>query len=201
MKIFVCVRNREGDWGETPFGAGEQCFYEIPDSAICRSGNPFFVPDFDGKFTAWPSLAVRIGKLGKGVAPRFALRYVDAAGPALAVTATELLEALRGSGDPWTRATAFDRCLMLGNLEEVSPLLECNPIEYRFGAKTITYCLGTALREIADAVAMISEQNTIKTGDIILTGLAPDGFALHRGPRVEALARSREQKIIDIPVR
>ena len=48
--------------------------YEIPDSSLLRSGQPFFIPDFAGEFRAMPSAVVRIGRLGKGIAPRFAVR-------------------------------------------------------------------------------------------------------------------------------
>ena len=50
----------------------------LPDTALLMRGRPFFVPDF-----AWPCTVqlhgvVRIARLGKNIAPRFAYRYYDA---------------------------------------------------------------------------------------------------------------------------
>lgn len=50
----------------------------VADSAIARSGQPWFLPD-RGKDWRWrPALALRISRLGKGVALKYAPRYFDA---------------------------------------------------------------------------------------------------------------------------
>ena len=51
-----------------------------PDSAILKGGKPFFIPDFAERFDYEAELVVRISKLGKNIAPRFAHRYYDAVG-------------------------------------------------------------------------------------------------------------------------
>lgn len=50
----------------------------IPDSAIGRDSQPWFLPDFGSNWRGYEAVAVRIGRLGKGIAPKFAERYVDA---------------------------------------------------------------------------------------------------------------------------
>ncbi|HAO63855.1 MAG TPA: 2-hydroxyhepta-2,4-diene-1,7-dioate isomerase, partial [Porphyromonadaceae bacterium] len=40
---------------------------------------PFFIPDFAPEFVLHPALAVRIDRLGKNIAPRFAHRYYQSA--------------------------------------------------------------------------------------------------------------------------
>jgi len=49
----------------------------IPDSAIGRTHQPWFVPDFGHDWTSRYALAARIGRLGKGIAPKYVERYVD----------------------------------------------------------------------------------------------------------------------------
>lgn len=49
----------------------------IPDSAIGRTSQPWFVPDFGHNWTAHYALAARIGRLGKGISPKYAERYID----------------------------------------------------------------------------------------------------------------------------
>lgn len=107
MKIFAVIHN----YGETspgsPMGEGETSWYEMPDSALLRTGNPFFVPDFDSEFRAFPSICFRIGRLGKSIASRFAYRYIDSWTASVAVAATGLLRTQREAGMPWTRLRGF----------------------------------------------------------------------------------------------
>ena len=98
MKIFAAVGNHAGfipAYGESVVPSDRDIphgfWYEIPDSSIIRSGNPFFVPDFDTRFVALPSIAVRICKLGKGIAPRFVPRYYDEVTFGLSVVAADRL--------------------------------------------------------------------------------------------------------------
>lgn len=50
----------------------------IPDSAIGRDSQPWFLPDFGSNWRGYEAVAVRISRLGKGIVPRYAERYVDA---------------------------------------------------------------------------------------------------------------------------
>lgn len=50
----------------------------IPDSAIGRDSQPWFLPDFGSNWHGYEAVAVRISRLGKGILPKFADRYVDA---------------------------------------------------------------------------------------------------------------------------
>lgn len=54
-------------------------FRVIPDSAIGRTGQPWFLPDSGSGWRARFALAVRISRLGKCISPAFYSRYVDAA--------------------------------------------------------------------------------------------------------------------------
>ena len=56
--------------------------YLMADSSILYTGRPFFVPDFAQEFVATPTIVVRMNRLGKCVAPKFAHRYWDALLPA-----------------------------------------------------------------------------------------------------------------------
>ena len=62
-----------GNYGDSK----EECTtYLMADSAILYTGRPFFIPDFAQRFEAAPSIVVRTGRLGKAVAPKFALHAV-----------------------------------------------------------------------------------------------------------------------------
>ena len=56
----------------------EPVIFLKPDSALLKDGKPFFIPDFSKQVDYETELVVRISRLGKNIAPRFAHRYYDA---------------------------------------------------------------------------------------------------------------------------
>ena len=80
----------------------------IPDSAIQKSGKPFFVPDFASRFQFSAAAAVHVCRLGKNIAQRFANRYYEEAGLCLVFEAKDLLDTLNANGKPIAMATSFD---------------------------------------------------------------------------------------------
>ena len=153
----------------------------ISQSGILQGGNPFFVPDFAGHFEARTALAIKIGKLGKGIAPRFAGRYIEEAAPAILFVATDLLKHLQQNGLPWTPAISYDRCLAIGkfwNIQsegnhrryDISLVLESSgsSIDSKWDSDSIDLT-------IEETISVLSRDNTIKTGDIILFGISGSG--------------------------
>lgn len=173
----------------------------MPDSSVLRSGNPFFVPDFDSEFQIFPSICYRIGRLGKSIAGRFAHRYIDAATIAIAVVATPLLKRLRTAGMPWTRAVAFDRSCMLGNLEPIDTFIGCDQLTIKCGNHTLKYDLSSLNQPIERLIEMISADNTLKNGDLILAGLTAKGITLTPGMTLNAHANDLNKKLIDINIK
>lgn len=49
-----------------------------PDSAWLNRNLPLFIPNLEGQWTATPYAVVRISRLGKSIAQKFASRYYDA---------------------------------------------------------------------------------------------------------------------------
>ncbi len=152
----------------------------ISQAAILQGGNPFFVPDFASKFEARTALAIKIGRLGKGIAQRFAHRYVDSAAPAILFVASDLLDSYKSSGYPWSPAISYDRSLALGKFTDM-PLDECKNCKIHLlldspnGAINACWSAETLCPSIEETISAISCDNARKLGDIILIGLAPSG--------------------------
>lgn len=89
MKIFNII----GRYSDVP--EQEINWHMLQDSTVIRSDNPFFVPDFDTEFRLYPSLAIRIDRLGKSIAPKFAHRYYAQVTLAATVRAENILSELR----------------------------------------------------------------------------------------------------------
>lgn len=127
MKIFR-VNRRVGEWPReaeealrTPYGAPLRALdvNVLADSAANRNNRPMFVPDFAREGWVVEVLpAVRIGRLGKFIAPRFAHRYIQD------ILLTAFLH--QPDGDPVAPlACLFDGALTLGNPIPNSAF--CNP--------------------------------------------------------------------------
>lgn len=193
MKVFCVIDNIAGGESSEPF------WYMLPDSSVLRSGNPFFVPDFDTEFKAFPSIAVRIDRLGKSIAPRFASRYFSEVTAGVAVAATGLLEKLRSDGMPWDRAVAFDRSCFIGDYVSSEKLIEEGGMNVICGQTTQKIRLEDMRYGIEDIIARVSMTNTLKTGDIILVALSAAGIPLNEGETLDAYCG--EARTLEIRIR
>lgn len=73
----------------------EPVIFLKPDSAILKDGKPFFIPDFSNEVHYETEVVVRICRLGKNIAPRFAHRYYDAVTVGIDFTARDLQRKFR----------------------------------------------------------------------------------------------------------
>ncbi len=178
MTIYAITDSLIADSGAA--GISGPIWTLISQSAILQGGNPYFVPDFASRFEARLALAVKIGKLGKGIAPRFAYRYAGSVAPAVVFVAADRLNMLRENGLPWTSALSYDRSLAIGTFlpmeyERISQCVCSLAIESASGCEEFSLqpsASGSSLEEVIEA---ISRDNTLKTGDILLIGLAAEG--------------------------
>ena len=100
----------------------EPVIFLKPDSAILKDGKPFFIPDFSNEVHYEAEVVVRICRLGKNIAPRFAHRYYDAVTVGIDFTARDLQRKFREAGNPWELCKGFDNSAAIGTfvpLEQV----------------------------------------------------------------------------------
>lgn len=88
--------------------------YAVPDTALLKDNRPFFIPDFAQPCTYQASLVLRIGRLGRSIAPRFAHRYIDAVTVGIAFTADNLWREAVEKGLPWDVSKGFDNAAVVG---------------------------------------------------------------------------------------
>ena len=84
------------------------------DSCLLNGRKPFFMPDWSNEIGVTPCLILRVSRLGKEIAPKFADRYYDAIAPGEDFVALDILREAQAEGKPWTRALAFDYSLAIG---------------------------------------------------------------------------------------
>ena len=117
MKIFAVGMNylEHNKSLHVPFSKPEvPVIFTKADSALLKDHKPFFIPDHLGRVEYETEIVVRICKLGKTVAERFAPRYYDAVTVGIDFTAREMQQKLRREGLPWELCKGFDGSAALG---------------------------------------------------------------------------------------
>lgn len=170
----------------------------FPDSAIIKNGNPFFIPDFDSEFSGCLYMAVKISRLGKNIAPRFASRYYSEAAPVIAVYAQNLLNQLREAGLPWTAATGFDKSLVVGSFTNYPLSSDSSCTLERSNSKSIIFTLPSP-EETALAIHEISRYNSLKMGDLILIPIKTEILKITLDTLITI--KNQEEILLQMPIR
>lgn len=161
---------------DTPYDAsGLPSVTLVADSALVMPGRPLFLPDFSQHWRGIVYLGVRISKLGKGVAPKFARRYYDAVCAAFHPLAFSDTGERIGAGF----AGLYDGAVVLGRMlgaEEGAEYIDAEYIDIACGLQT----LAVDMAMVDKAVSAVSYWSTLKTGDIIM----PAGMMLDAPLRV-----------------
>ena len=152
----------------------EPVIFMKPDSAILKDGKPFFVPDFSHEVHYETEVVVRICRLGKNIAPRFAHRYYDAVTVGIDFTARDLQRKFREAGNPWELCKGFDNSAAIGtfiSLEQAGGDLQNLDIHLDIdGCEVQRGNTADMLFKIDDIIAYVSRFMTLKIGDLLFTG-------------------------------
>lgn len=139
---------------------------------LIRKEYPFFPKDMQECYWAIPSLAVRIGKLGKEVASRFAPRYIDKIGVGFDLVAFKPLQKAQQNGLPWDTAVAFLDAVGLSFEESSFDGILPNHYRIDFGvegeANEKGACFSILGSLIQEATSLLSHHRKIRQGDILL---------------------------------
>ncbi len=132
----------------------------LPDSVGLQTDRPFFVPDDEGAFSTFPSIAVRIDRLGKCIETRFAYRYWREVAPALLSMPNVAVRNLEHGIIPNASLLCFDSAIITGHW------IQTDAPEFTFSPSDNTIAIDRTL--IDDAIRRFSLLNTLKTGDILI---------------------------------
>ena len=152
----------------------EPVIFMKPDSAILKDGKPVFVPDFSHEVHYETEVVVRICRLGKNIAPRFAHRYYDAVTVGIDFTARDLQRKFREAGNPWELCKGFDNSAAIGtfiSLEQAGGDLQNLDFHLDIdGCEVQRGNTADMLFKIDDIIAYVSRFMTLKIGDLLFTG-------------------------------
>ena len=151
----------------------EPVIFMKPDSALLKDGKPFFIPDFSEQVDYETELVVRINRLGKNIAERFARRYYDAVTVGIDFTARDLQRKYRAEGKPWELCKGFDNSAAIGDWIPVERFKDIQQLNFHLDIDGKTVQRGYAgdmLFKIDQIIAYVSRFCTLKIGDLLFTG-------------------------------
>lgn len=120
------------------------------DSCLLNGRKPLFMPEWTKELGVTECMILRVSRLGKEIAPKFASRYYDAIAPGADFIAMDMAREAQAAGRPWTEAIAFDYSLAVGTFNDERLALS-----------------GDFVLSPEEAIARASKVMTIRQGDLI----------------------------------
>lgn len=182
--------------------ASEPVIFMKPDSAILKDGKPFFIPDFSNEIHCETELVVRINRLGKNIAPRFAHRYYDAVTVGIDFTARDLQRKFREEGHPWELCKGFDSSAAIGAFVPVDRFKDIQQLNFSLqidGKEVQAGCTADMLFKVDDIIAYVSQFVTLKIGDLLFTGTPAGVGPVHIGQHLQGYLEG--EKLLDFHIR
>ena len=182
--------------------ASEPVIFMKPDSAILKDGKPFFIPDFSNEIHYETELVVRINRLGKNIAPRFAHRYYDAVTVGIDFTARDLQRKFREEGHPWELCKGFDSSAAIGAFVPVDRFKDIQQLNFSLqidGKEVRAGCTADMLFKVDDIIAYVSQFVTLKIGDLLFTGTPAGVGPVHIGQHLQGYLEG--EKLLDFHIR
>ena len=151
----------------------EPTLFMKADSALLKDGKPFFIPDFSEEVHYETLDAVRIDRLGKNIAERFAHRYYAEVTVGIDFTARDLQRKLRAQGLPWEISKSFDNSAVIGIFVPLEDVGDINRLPFHLEINGKPVQAGNTadmLFSVDKVIAYASRFFTLKMGDLIYTG-------------------------------
>ena len=145
-----------------------------PDVSLLKDGKPFYLPDFSSEIQYETEIVVRINRLGKNIAKRFAHRYYDEITVGIDITARDLQRELRAKGLPWELSKSFDNSAVIGGFISLESLDKgINDLQFCLEVNENAVQIGYTkemLFSVDEIIEYVSRFMTLKIGDLIFTG-------------------------------
>jgi 2-keto-4-pentenoate hydratase/2-oxohepta-3-ene-1,7-dioic acid hydratase in catechol pathway len=181
----------------------EPAIFMKADSSLLKDGKPFYIPGFSSDVQYEVEIVVKISRLGKNIAERFAHRYYKEVTVGIDMTARDIQQQLRTNGLPWEVSKAFDDSAIIGNfisLEVLGYDIDNLPFRLDINEKTVQEGnTNNQIFKIDKIIAHISRFFTLKMGDLIYTGTPAGVGKVHINDRLQGYIG--ETKLLDFYVK
>ena len=181
----------------------EPVIFMKPDSALLKDGKPFFLPDFSSDIQYEVEVVVRICRLGKHIAPRFASRYYDAVTVGIDFRARDMQRRFRDGGLPWELCKGFDNSAAIGRFVPLADMGgDVQQLDFGLaidGREVQHGNTADMLFRVDDIIAYVSRFMTLKMGDLLFTGTPPGVGPVAIGQHLQGYIGG--EKLLDFYVR
>lgn len=181
----------------------EPTLFMKAESSLLKDGKPFFIPDFSSEIHYETEIVVKIDRLGKNIAERFAHRYYNEVTVGIDFTARDLQRDLRAKGLPWEISKSFDGSAVIGQfvpLSEVGGDIGNIPFSLDINQQTVQKGNTSDMLFAVDRIiAYASRFFTLKMGDLIYTGTPVGVGPVSIDDHLEGYAAGK--KLLDFHVR
>jgi len=167
-----------------------------------RDGKPFFIPDFSSEIHYETELVIRICRLGKNIAEKFAHRYYEEVTIGIDFTARDIQTGLRNRGLPWEICKAFDYSAAIGDFVPLTTFGSVNQLNFHLTINEQTVQKGSTnqmIFSVDQIIAYISRFFTLRIGDLIYTGTPAGVGVVKIGDHLQGYLEN--QKLLDFYVR
>ena len=203
MKIFAIGQNyAEHNKELNSPDPTEPVIFMKPDTASLKNNKPFYIPDFSSELHYETEIIVKISRLGKNIAPKFAHRYYEEIGLGVDFTARDVQRRLKAEGKPWEISKAFDNSAVIGNFIPKEELGDVQNIHFHLNINGNTVQKGHTsdmIFPVDEIIAWISRFFTLKIGDILFTGTPVGVGKVNIGDHLEGYIG--EKKMFDFKVK
>ncbi|OUO53574.1 2-hydroxyhepta-2,4-diene-1,7-dioate isomerase [Parabacteroides sp. An277] len=180
----------------------EPTIFMKSDSSLLKDGKPFFIPDFSSEIHYETELVIKVDRLGKNIAERFAHRYYHEVTVGIDFTARDWQRRLRAQGLPWELSKSFDNSAVIGTFIPLSEAGHVNDLSFHLDLNGKTVQEGHTkemLFSVDQIVAYVSRFCTLKIGDLIYTGTPAGVGPVHIDDHLQGYLGDR--KLLDFHVR
>lgn len=165
----------------TPQEDNESIIYLKPDTALLRNNDAFYMPEFSHNITAQPALVIKIKKMGKKIAERFAHRYYEEITVGYNFTAQDILQQNIEKQRPWDNATGFDYSAPIGQC-----IIKDDNAILTFISENNKTTKKASEINVNQFISEASHKFTLKIGDFIYIMLSSEKKQLQPGQTLTA---------------
>lgn len=176
-------------------------FFMKPDVALLRPGTPFFYPNFSKDIHFECELVVKINRVGKNIAAKFAHKYYDEIGLGIDFTARDLQQKCKENGHPWEIAKSFEGSAPISKEFIDKKTIDLNTLSFHLEKNGETVQQGTTedmIFSIDRIIAYVSQFMTLKKGDLIYTGTPAGVGPIAIGDELTGFIGEREMLTVRI---
>lgn len=203
MKIICVGRNYAEHIKELGNTQNEEpVIFLKPDTAIPQRDMPFFYPAFSTDVHHEVEVVLKINKVGKNIAEKFAHKYYNELTVGIDFTARDLQSKLKAKGLPWELAKGFDGSAPVGTFVTKEQFGDLNNVNFSLRINGELKQEGNTammLFSFDRIIAFVSSYFTLKKGDLIFTGTPAGVSAVKIGDKLECFIG--DEKLLEVNVK